>query len=416
MTHRLLVAALLLISTCAVALPPINIFRPSDKFLIPPKPLCSNFQFTASYEGAWHIIGVRDDDFDRLSWDARKGNPLQLYQCKQDGIAMLKGFSALDPLGQQAQLCYLLDDNRTYDRYVPCGDFKVPVNAMFAARWHFNYAVTFAIFLQYLEMELKNVHFRPSIKEKSFEEVLARGAFDKAIDFGGLDLKGWKRKGVGDLVVQAYWQDNFPQYRPWLRNVAPMVRLGVDCPTGKRQDIDKLLAIPFGNDGSWGVQIAGGLDLYFGSHVKAGFDIELLYLFGHERPARIRTDRGQTDLLFMRKLPAFKEPGLTQQYYLYAQLYDCYGLAAGVHFQHLRQNESRLYVCSDKFDPFIINDAESLQQWSVNSFIFTLSYDFARFCKPGWPTPSISGWYKQGLIAERALLANTAGLTFTLSF
>lgn len=416
MIHRLLSICLVIAFTCAIGLPPINIFRPSDKFLIPPKAWCSNFQFTFAYEGALSVKGVLADDLDCLSWSERKVNPLQLYQLRQDGIAMLKGFGPTTNTGQLAQLFFENDDNGTHGHYIPCGDFKVPVNAMFSARWHFNHAITFAAYIQYLVMELEHVRFNEIHTNTSFEDLIAPDLFSTACTVGNLDLGGWKRKGFGDLVLQAYWQQDYPQYRPWLRNVAPMVRLGIDCPTGKKADVDKLLAIPFGNDGSWGVQLSGGLDLYFGCHLKAGFDIELLYLFGHERPARFRTDLGQTDLLFMRKLPAFKENGLTQQYYLYAQIYDCYGFAGGIHFQQLKQNESRLYVCSDKFDPIIINDAESLQEWSINSLIFTLTYDFSRFCQPNGYKPYISCWYKQGLMGERALMANTLGATFTLSF
>ena len=88
---------------------------------------------------------------------------------------------------------------------------------------------------------------------------------------------------------------DFPQCRALLNNVRVITRLGLVCPTGKREDEDRLLAFPFGNDGAWGLQFAGGIDLTFGYTLRGGIDVEFIYLFGNTRCRRIKTAPDQTD-------------------------------------------------------------------------------------------------------------------------
>ena len=132
------------------------------------------------------------------------------------------------------------------------------------------------------------------------EAQLTEGLIKHIRDVSGLKLDGWKRTGIGDLVVQATIMRDFEQRKPFLNNVRVQGRLGIDFPTGKRADEDRLLAIPFGNDGAWGVQFAGGIDLTFCYTLRAGIDAEFLYLFGNTRCRRLRSAEHQTDLLFLR--------------------------------------------------------------------------------------------------------------------
>jgi len=408
--------ALLAQSAFLGAMAPINIFRPTDKFLIPTKWPCTLFQATLAYENAFKIRGYQADDDELKTFAQRKVNVMQIYQCKQDAIAMLKNFSPNCSQGQLAELFSLNDDDGTQGIFTPCGDFKIPVNLMFGLRAHFTPTFSFGLFLPYYVMELSHVRWTPDIIS-GFVPMTTEQLFSLAKTQGGLDLGGWRRQGIGDLYAQLTWAADFPQMRPLLRNVRPQVRFGVLCPTGKKQDEDKLLAFSFGTDGAWGAQIAGSLDLTFGNYIRGGLDAEFIYLFGNTRERRIKTDLAQTDLLFLTKLPAYKEFGLYQQYNIFLESYAFISnFTVKINYQHLKHNDDRLFVCSDRIDPLVINSAESLQEWTTNSFIFSLNYDPCAPNSTSWFKPYISAWYKLGLNGKRALVADTAGIALSLSW
>ena len=417
-TALFLILAMLIVLHCKAFIAPINIFRPTDKFLIPPKWPCTWLQPQISYEGTTKVRGFQDDDEDdNKRFDERKVNVLQLWQCEQDALAMLKGSDPASALGQLSQRFTINDDNGNHGIFVPCGDFKVPVNLMFATRFHFNYDASLGFFLPYYVMELSNVRFRQKTNNSTFEDILGQDLLKTASELACLDLNGWKRQGIGDLLIQGRWARDFPQAKPLLTNACPEVRLGLNIPTGKKQDEDKLIAFPFGTDGAWAVQLAGGLNLTFNCYLRGGIDVEFVYLFGNTRLRRIKTDPAQTDLLFPVKVPAFKEFGLVQQYNIYIKTGNFLPYTSfRLDYQHLKHNEDRLFVCSDKFDPLVIDSAQRLQDWTTNSFIFSLDYDPSCSCSDSYFKPFVTAWYKLGFVGKRALLANTAGISLSLSF
>lgn len=401
-------------------IPQINLFRASDRVLMPEPTPEATIQLSVISEEAFNIIGVQADDGDSgkdRSFDSRKVNVLQLWQCNQDALAAFKGCPFNSSKGQISQLFNINDDNTTHGLFKPLGKFSVPLNLMFAARYYFNHGFSIGAFLSYYHMKLSNVQFIEQNSHTLFEDnIFSRNNLLRENNLGGIFLGGWERTGISDLLIQMRWIEDYPQCRPLLINVRPQARFGISIPTGKKQDEDLLLGVPFGNDGSWGLQISGGLDLTFSSCVRGGIDAEFLYLFGNIRSRRIKTDLAQTDLLFVNKLLAFKEYGLVQQYNLYLEvpLYFS-GLWFKLNYQHLKTNESKLYVCSDSLDPLVYNNAESLEEWSINSLIFNIRYDFDAI-KPRSFSPSLQAWYKYGIIGKRALLADTVGIALHVSF
>lgn len=405
------------------ALPPINLFRPSDPFLIPERDPCNPFQFTVGYEGALSIRGFQDDheECDQIGTCTvekdKEVNVLQIYQDKQNALAAFKGFDGSTRQGQLAQLFNIHDENGTQGLFVPKGCFRVPLNLMFAARYHFSHGISFGFFLPVYTMELTDVRWKEKSNSKVFENRLQEDFTQLVSDLAQLKLRSWKRTGIGDFLSQVSWTQNFPQARPLLTNVQVQLRFGVSVPTGEKQDEDKVLALPFGNDGSWGLQFAGGLNLTFCHYLRGGIDAEFLFLFGNTRNRRIRVDCHQTDLLFLTKDQAFREFGFSQQYNIFLETCNFFrGTRLRLNYQYLKRNEDRLFICNDRIDSFIANDAESLQDWTAHSFIVGVGYDFARDIPQSPFIPSLLGWFKWGFNGKRALLANTLGVTLSVSF
>lgn len=401
-----------------LSVPPINLFRPSDRFLMPNVYQGTCYQFTFAYEGSINSRGFQDDFrecqiFRQCPEPDTKVNVLQIYQDKQNLLAAFKGFDSLTTIGQISQIFNINDENSDQKFFVPKGNLKVPLNGMFSARYYFNHNISLGLHLPVISMELKDVRWFSCGNDSTQEDLLENKLISILKEVSDLDITGWKRTGVGDLVAQVTWMENFPQYKPLLKNVVTQARFGLNFPTGKKEDVDKILAFPFGNDGSWGIQFGGGIDLEFCYWVRGGLDIEFLYLFGNTRCRRVKVDCNQTDLLFLTKVPAFRDFGFGQQYNIYIES-GWKNFSFKINYQHLRRNDDKLYICNDKIDPFVVNSAENLQDWTAHSFIFSLGYDGCDY--NGYFIPAIYGWYKLGFNGKRAVLLDTLGLTFTLSF
>lgn len=419
---------ILLIYNFINAYPPINLFRPSDRFLMPTPSYQDHFQFTVGYEGAVKTEGFQDTFEDENPFSGpcikRKAcnpvNILQIYQTNQNGIAAFKGLDSDTKFGQFSQIFNINDENKNQGIFVPKAKLLVPFNFLFSARFNWCYYennFTLGLHLPYLSMELKDVRWL----QKGSCESVCESKFDRNLikmikKVSDIDLDGWKRTGPGDFLAQMVWLRDFEQDdKPFLSNVRVNTRLGLNFPTGLKQDENKLLAVSFGNDGCWGIEFAAGLDLTFCDYLKAGIDVDFLYLFGNTRCRRIKTDCNQTDLLFLNKVTAYKEYGLNQQYNLYLESLWC-GTSFKVNYQYLRGNESKLFLCNDKFDSILVNNAESLQEWTTHSLIFGLTYDYGYYNPDACTIPAVTGWFKWGFNGKRAILADTLGLTFTLSF
>lgn len=406
------------------ARPPINLFRPSDRPLMP-EPIipCWSSQLSVGYEGAFHVRGFLDDDkrfqvcVDQCTDIDRKTNVLHLYQNEQNGLAAVKGFDSITKPGQFSQLFSINDENGVQGFLRPCGDFKVPVNLLLSQRFYFDYGFNLAFHLPVISMELNNVRWRLLNGKTTGEEVLTQDIVGHIREISGLHLNGWKRTGIGDLVIQGTFMRDFCQSRPILKNVRVQGRLGINFPTGKLADENRVLAIPFGNDGAWGLQFAGGIDLSFGYTLRGGIDAEFLYLFGNTRCRRIRAAQHQTDLLFLQQAPTFREHGLGQQYNVYLESCDFWrGFSAKVNYQLLKRNDDRLDIASDRIDPVIALDAESLRDWTAHSLIFMARYELCKDLPESPVLPSILGWFKWGFNGKRAILANTIGFQVSLAF
>ena len=408
--NKILRSSLLLSFWCLSLLyagtPPTNLFNPYDVLLVPHEWPGTCWQFTVAVEEAYKIRAFLADDDQRCNTWRKCANVLQLWQDEQDALAAVKGDDFTTQLGEFAQLFNIDDDNGREGLFVPTGKMHIQ-NFMFSARYALGSNGTFGIHLPVYRMELNHVRWGTD----STPELIT--ALE---NIGNINLGSWKRTGVGDLAGIFYWYGDYPQAKAYLRNVRLSIRAGLTFPTGKRKDEDKLLAIPFGYDGSVGALGGAGIELWFCNSLHGGIDAEFLQVFGKMRNRRIKTDPAQTDLLFLTKVQTFKEPGFLQHYTLYAEsAYLWRGLSGKLAYQYTKQHDDKLSLCSDHFDPIIANSAESLWEWSTHSFIVNLTYDFYTGQKTVFK-PFVSLFYKHGFNGKRALLADTITVAFSLSF
>jgi hypothetical protein len=308
-------------------------------------------------------------------------NPLRIWNTNQNTIKMLYGFPEDSAIGQLSSRIDA-DDDDLRGRVLLDGCLTLKYNADFALRWRPFEHFIIGAYLPIRRMQLSNVCFRDLTgntqdQDLRVKDLLTNDLVANVFRLGGLCIGPWERSGLGDLTFLAEWVSDFPQAKPFLRNVRLDARLGLTLPTGLKTDEDLLFAVPFGNDGATGIIFAGGLQTFLGRYMRAGVDVELLSLFGNTRERRIKTNIDQSDLLLLEKTCVYKDWGLTQQFNLYVEFWQFLrGVTCKVDYQFTKHGDDQLSVCSNTFSTYIANTARNLEGWTAHHFIFKLGYDF----------------------------------------
>ena len=383
----------------------------------PPEWCGAPLQITGFYEGGINSWGYNADN--------HLVNAMQLYDATQDSLAMLQGFP---PDSKESQFFnnVLLNpaDDGVRGHFSVTGDFGLLANAVLCARYHFAHNIMVGFFVPVLSMRLNNVQFTDLTQNITPEDVIVKENltqnFAQTIQQFDpeLNLSGWKKTGFGDCVLLAEWLRFFAQDKEYLKNVGLNVRGGISFPTGFKTNVNDILFVPSGFDGSWGLLFGAGIILNWIEHVRAGVDFEFLTLFGNTRVRRIKVSPGQTDFLFLAKARAHTEDGFTQRYNVFGELYHIYrGLSASVIYQYWQHSEDKLALLTNRYSTQIANTANNLQGWTIHQFIFKVDYDFqCDVDDMSWFKPQLQLFYKAPFNGSRALVAQTMGFGITLNF
>ena len=408
----------------------MNLVRPYQILLRPPKVSDSWLQLYAieQFGFASRAFGsdtehVRHSDLERSMFTSTgEVNPLQIYQCNQDGLAMFDGFPSCSPIGQRRIRLDASDDG-VRGHFVPSAQFDVDAAMHFGMRFFFKHHLSLALYLPFYKMRLHDVCWYNctqdvSIQDQRVNAYLADDLAGNVCAFGDLDITGWNRSGVGDTTVSLEWIRDYPQKKPLLHNVTINGRLGAVFPSGLKANEDKVLAFSYGNDGAYGIIFAIGLDLYLGPCIKTGLDIQLMHQFGNSRCRRIKTNPTQTDLFLLAKAETFKDFGLTQQFSFYWQFHNFWhGLACKVAYQFYKHGENTLYVSTNQYSTLIANTAESLHSYTTHDVFFILDYDIARHMRKDtkW-VPYVAAFVDIPFNGRRAIVQKAAGFIFAVDF
>lgn len=392
---------------------PINVFTPWDINLRPPIWCNTSFQITGYDETGLKARGYNPEN--------DKVNVMQLWQPTQDALAMIQSLPASNPI---TNILQNVQDDGVRGHFTVTGKFDLKASAGISARYHLPYDITLSAHLPFYAMQLKNIFFKDLTQDLTNEDFLVRDNLTdnflqtmQEID-PSLNLTGWNRVGIGDFALFAAWLGSFPQAKPILKNVDLTTRLGVTLPTGLRTKENDILSIPFGYNGSAGLWFGAGITLNWFDYVRGGLDFEFLHLFGNSRFQRIKTQKDQTDLLFLAKVYAHTDYGFTQQYNLYFEGYRFFhGLSAGMIYQFWRHGEDKLALFTNQYSNDIANTAEKLQEWTMHQVIFKVNYDFqCDLDNCASLKPNIFVFYKLPFNGTRAILVNTVGAAITLNF
>jgi len=395
----------------------MNLFTPYDMLLRPHNIVTSQWQTTVAHEASVeHHAFQPDDPRGPMGNDFRREVPLlELFQSEQNGLAALKGAPQGAQQAALAQQFSMHDDNGEHGRFSVSADLDVN-NTLISVYRHFHQGISFGVHLPVIDMHLCNVQWREKRDDVTFEDRIEPDLISALEGISNTSLRSWKRSGVGDMAAIMSWQRYFPQPKPILYNVAVNVRGGLLFPTGEDRDDNRLLGLPFGHDAGYGFLVAGNLELWLGPYVQYGLDTEIMHHFGATQFRRIQTNLTQTDLLFANRDFVFKEPGLMQHFTIYGKISNYIpGVTARIAYQYTRQNEDKLYLTSDRFNPIVANEAESLQEWTTHSFVGDVTYTFRSVGYEQYK-PYISAFAKHGFNGQRAILIDSVGLQVGIDF
>ncbi len=404
----------------ASAMSPLNIFRPQDYNTRPlRKRLDARFDVS--------VLGEFETETEGRRCSNCKTSPFQIWQAEQNAVAMLCGFDIIDPDPLQSQIDALKQglpmgtgNDGVTGRIAVTGCVEVDWNVVISAQYHLTDDVTFIFALPVLSACATEARFEdktPDAQKGILEPVTGDLANTLKLLGNGLDSGPWSETGIGDFLVMAEWGRHFPQAKPMLKDVLLNGRLGFSFPTGHKKNPDQLFPLAFGNDGSYGLIFGGRIELMVTDYARFGIDAEFLQLFGTERIRRIKTDETQTDLFLLQKECAYKDPGITERFSIFAELFQILrGFSARMTYQYFRHNDDTLILTSSKFSSRIANTAESLREWTTHHMLFDLEYDFAYDMPDSTIKPYAAWFYKVPFNGQRSITTHSTGFVFGVSY
>ncbi len=417
--EQMIASSRMLLCICLVPsfLHGMNLLRPYDSLLRPA------YAYSEKAHAQFSIVaetGISDKGYNSVC----SANVMRIWNGEQNALAMLCGFASDNPIGEK-KIAIDASDDGIRGHFCVDGDLHNRFSSIFGVRAFFRENWSLGIYLPFYAMALKNVCWKDQTKRVSDEDIRVRELLTD--DFfcnvkklgNGLDLSGWSRNGVGDLTLMVDWFRDFPQAKPMLKNVRLNWRLGLGIPTGLHQDVDNVLAFPFGYDGAVSLPFGLGLDLQFIFHVKVGFDVQLTHVFGNTRTRRFKTSIDQTDLLFLQKGDVYKDWGLTQQFNLYAQLYKLFGsnVSFMLGYQYYKHGTDEVALApGSPFSATIANSAIQLQDWTLHQFVVRADYDIGGHLDDPTIYPRFALYAQIPFNGKRVAATTNLGLIASIDF
>lgn len=393
-----------------------NWLRPYDTLLRPDQKICEGMQLNFYGE-----FGVKPGTgYDLCSQPV---NPLQILSPTQDALAMLNGFPADSPITELSDLINATDDG-IRGNFVTTGKFNMNWTFAITGRYFFHENICLSAYLPFYGVSLTNVNWNDLTQDVSAEDVtvkelLTSKIFTVAENFGCLNLCNWDRKGAGDTLVWVEFFKDFKQNeRPMLKEVDLNGRIGFNLPTGKRQDENLVMAVPFGYDGAYGIIGGAGIDVQLADVMQLGLDVELLHLFGNTRDRRIKTDVNQTELLLLAKVPTYRDWGLYQRFNLYAQVYNMWGASLKLGYQFFKHDSDTISFSTCTYSTNVANTATSLQEWVMHHIYVVGDYDFSEWfsLKDHHAVPYLSAYARIPFKGKNITLVPVIGANISINF
>jgi hypothetical protein len=371
----------------------------------------------------WQVLVVGEAGVENArgyNFKGHKSNPLAIWQCDQNALAMLNGADPQSPIGQLRNSINASDDG-VRGHLTASADFKIVASAGVGVRRRLGWGFEITSYLPVYSMKLGNIVWSDHTLDRTSQDIrvktlLTDNFVENVRQLSGMNIgSSWHRTGFGDWTSFIEWNRLFPQYRALVHYVIVNSRVGLVIPTGLRQDYDRLFAVPFGTNGAIGIPFGGGLDIALGDLVTVGLDVQLAVYCGISKVRPVKTDPAQTDLLFIQKAHTYIDIGMDQRFELYAQI-NSHGCIAKLGYQYLKHGDDYLSLkCCDAHGQ-VANTAIQLFDWTMHHLFATLSYNPK--CVGMWKTvrPHFTLFSRVPFNGKRSVLQPTIGFSIGADF
>ena len=404
-----------LVHSSISALSPVTILYPQDTIFKPRKSDDQKIHFSQHVTYGLSGTHARNGEGDQV-------DSMQLWDLDQNALAMVTGFAQGTQQANIAQACNAVDgDDGVRGHFKLKGDFTLPFSYQAGARYYFKRGFWVGAFVPVYKMELKNVVWSDQTQALTADDtatkaLITNDLFANVDRLGnGLYLKDWSKTGCGDITLMAGWSENYRQYKQWIKSVTPALRMGVSLPTGVKKDEDKVMSMSFGNDGSVGLLVGGGLTINYINRFDFGLDLECMHVFNNTRARRIKVDADQTEFLLLTKTDVQRDPGFFSRFMIFGDAKIVKGLSARVAYHHRKRGNDTLYVKSHEYSSAIANTAQSLKEWTTHNALVQLLWDTATE-ETSKNRPQFTAFYIHPFNGRRSVQAKQVGIGFTLSF
>ena len=241
---------------------------------------------------------------------------------------------------------------------------------------------------------------------------------DVIADLLDLNIRDYYKTDIEDITLNLYWSRSWEYNAGKVINecwpyytIAPYIIGEFTFPASKEIENNKLFAVPFGNNGHYGLGMVGGFDINFIETVEIGLEAGFTHFTSHcYSNVPVPTSDYQAGM-FPRKANFVKQPGTNWTFlatlgsYHFISCLSCYVQFVGVH--HLRDNfcdivpvpisYTPVALCNNPIPPadnFTVNNirVEKMREesaWESNFVDVHFTYDISEHTQLGffWQAP-----------------------------
>lgn len=413
---RFLLTLILVVTGSQVGAAPLELLQPYNFMLEHDGNIGrSKWQFTAMTE-----IGYNTQGYDV---DGKQVDSLSIYESRQNLLGLFQGYEADSQFAQRVNALAggpgggVNNDENGW--FTPIGNLSASQIAL-GGSYQLMRSLYVKVHIPFYKVSLHDVQWSYSGNNATFadaaiEEKLVANFRDDAKNLFDLDIDGWDYKHIGDVTCMLDFCRDFPQGRQWLRNVRAHLRFGLTLPTGVKDNPNKLMFIPSGNDGSVSIPFGGGLDINLMRYCQLGFRGQFQYFWGSQSSRRVKTFDRQTTLLMPEVVDSFKNFGFEQRFNLYAQAFNVFaGCSLKVAYEYMKQSESTLSVAKTGLDYELMNSSNNLDEKTAHHVLLSLIHDSGFTERHGRLHPQFTAFVKIPFYGSYINTATSFG--FQLSF
>ncbi len=224
-----------------------------------------------------------------------------------------------------------------------------------------------------------------------------------------LTASDYSKSGVGDIVLNLGWTMNKEDIADSVDFLDVTVKVGVNIPSGFKQNVDQAFSIAAGYNKHVGVPVLFDAAIGFFEWFTLGAHVQGTFFANKTQLTRMKTSLAQNGWIKLGVGEAKQDMGnLFEAGALVKADHFWKGLSLAFGYLYARQGKTTLTPENTNLFPVaIVNSDEMLQSWHSHGISVRLEYDFAKEGKRF--NPNIGVYYAQPVAGKRVFKTMTGG-------